>query len=142
MRVPASAGSGPVGHVSTPGALRPAARAVQAGAGGTDAQDWAEMLERMYVRWAEQQGHRARTLDRQPGAVDGRSTNACWVALGQLYLRLHLFCFTAAPQPKLALTHKPLSPHPPAGEEAGIKSVEVEIEGPYAYGYLSGVHAC
>lgn len=41
--------------------------ALQAGAGGTDAQDWAEMLERMYLRWAEAQGHRTRVLDRQPG---------------------------------------------------------------------------
>ena len=55
--------------------------APQAGAGGTDAQDWAEMLERMYVRWGEKQGHRTRFIDRQQGeqwvglllAVAGRS---------------------------------------------------------------------
>ncbi|PRW60636.1 peptide chain release factor chloroplastic [Chlorella sorokiniana] len=69
---------------------RGAVLTIQAGAGGTDAQDWAEMLERMYVRWAEAQGHRARVLDRQQG------------------------------------------------EEAGIKSCEIEIDGPYAYGYLRG----
>ena len=40
---------------------------IQAGAGGTDAQDWAEMLARMYVRWAEKQGHATRVIDRQAG---------------------------------------------------------------------------
>lgn len=39
----------------------------QAGAGGTDAQDWAEMLQRMYLRWAEKAGHTTRVVDRQPG---------------------------------------------------------------------------
>ena len=63
---------------------------IQAGAGGTDAQDWAAMMERMYVRWAEHQGYAVRILDRAEG------------------------------------------------EEAGIKSVEIEIQGRYAYGYLRG----
>lgn len=63
---------------------------VQAGAGGTDAQDWAEMLERMYCRWAESEGYSVKVLDRTQG------------------------------------------------EEAGIKSVEIEVAGSYAYGYLKG----
>jgi peptide chain release factor 2 len=65
------------------------------GAGGTESQDWAEMLTRMYVRWADRRGFRVQTLDLQPG------------------------------------------------EEAGIKSVTLSIEGAYAYGYLRsecGVH--
>ncbi|BAU63138.1 peptide chain release factor 2 [Stanieria sp. NIES-3757] len=61
---------------------------INAGAGGTDAQDWAEMLLRMYTRWAEKQGY-----------------------------QIHL---------------AELSP----GDEAGIKSATLEIEGRYAYGYL------
>lgn len=63
---------------------------IQAGAGGTDAQDWAMMMERMYLRWAESQGYKCRITDRAEG------------------------------------------------EEAGIKSVEIEMEGRYAYGYLKG----
>ncbi|QFZ92964.2 peptide chain release factor 2 [Synechococcus elongatus] len=61
---------------------------INAGAGGTDAQDWAEMLLRMYTRWAEDQGYRVRVTELSEG------------------------------------------------EEAGIKSVTLEIEGKYAYGYL------
>ncbi len=61
---------------------------INAGAGGTDAQDWAEMLLRMYTRWAE---------DRQY----------------QVYIA-----------------------EISEGEEAGLKSVTLEIEGKYAYGYL------
>ncbi|CAN8064783.1 unnamed protein product [Agarophyton chilense] len=63
---------------------------VTAGAGGTDAQDWAEMLVRMYTRWAADCGHRVSTLDASEG------------------------------------------------EEAGLKSATIEIEGEYACGYLSG----
>src|SRR5262249_28675440 len=68
---------------------------IHAGAGGTESQDWAEMLLRMYLRWAERKGFHTQILDIL------------------------------------------------AGEEAGIKSVTVLIEGKYAYGYgkaESGVH--
>jgi peptide chain release factor 2 len=48
---------------------------INAGAGGTDACDWAEMLLRMYLRWAEAHGLRAEELDRQDGEEAGiRST--------------------------------------------------------------------
>jgi peptide chain release factor 2 len=68
---------------------------VKSGAGGVDSQDWAEILLRMYLRWAEGKGFRANVLESTPG------------------------------------------------EEAGIKSATVQIEGENAYGMLageSGVH--
>jgi len=68
---------------------------IHAGAGGTEAQDWAEMLFRMYSRWADRQGFKYEVIDSQPG------------------------------------------------EEAGLKSVSIEIHGNYAYGMLKaeiGVH--
>ncbi len=69
--------------------------AIHAGAGGTDAQDWAEMLLRMYLRWAEKHGYTVEIVDQMPG------------------------------------------------DEAGIKSATVSVQGDYAYGYLKserGVH--
>ena len=44
---------------------------VHAGAGGTEAQDWAEMLQRMYVRWAEQHGYKVEWLEESPGEEAG-----------------------------------------------------------------------
>nr|WP_186841699.1 peptide chain release factor 2 [Acetobacterium fimetarium] len=41
------------------------------GAGGTESQDWTEMLLRMYTRWAEKKGYKVKTLDLQPGDVAG-----------------------------------------------------------------------
>lgn len=71
---------------------RNAVLSIHAGAGGTDAQDWAHMLLRMYVRWAEANKLNVVTLDES------------------------------------------------AGEEAGIKSVSLEIKGLQAYGKLKGEH--
>ncbi|MBF0309215.1 MAG: peptide chain release factor 2 [Magnetococcales bacterium] len=68
---------------------------IHPGAGGTESQDWAEMLLRMYLRWCEIKGFKTEVVDHQPG------------------------------------------------DEAGIKSATVRVEGEMAYGYLkteSGVH--
>ena len=68
---------------------------IHAGAGGTEAQDWAEMLVRMYVRWAEQHGYKVEWLEES------------------------------------------------VGEEAGLKSATLRVNGDNAYGWLkteSGVH--
>ena len=45
--------------------------AIHAGAGGTEAQDWAEMLLRMYLRWAERRGYEAAVIDSSPGEYTG-----------------------------------------------------------------------
>ncbi|PZC50556.1 MAG: peptide chain release factor 2 [Chloroflexi bacterium] len=71
---------------------RSAILTVHAGAGGTESQDWAQMLLRMYLRWAERKGYKSRILDSSPG------------------------------------------------DEAGIKSAMVEIEGRLAYGYAKTEH--
>lgn len=44
---------------------------IQSGSGGTEAQDWAEMLSRMYTRWAEAQGFKTDLVERSPGEVAG-----------------------------------------------------------------------
>ena len=56
---------------------------MQAGAGGTDAQDWAEMLLRMYTRWAAKEGFTATVLSRAAGESP---TRAVWN-----YAALHQF---------------------------------------------------
>lgn len=53
-------------HDQTPAILH-----ITPGAGGTESQDWAQMLMRMYVRWAEQHGYTVETIDLQPGDEAG-----------------------------------------------------------------------
>lgn len=68
---------------------------INSGAGGTESNDWADMLLRMYLRWCEKNGYSVKIMEMQPG------------------------------------------------DEAGIKSVTLEIDGEYGYGYLkseNGVH--
>jgi len=66
-----------VGHASLEAQLsgpydeRDAVVAISAGVGGTDAADWAEMLVRMYLRWAERRGYRAELVDMTPGDEAG-----------------------------------------------------------------------
>jgi len=54
---------------------------INSGAGGTDAEDWAEMLLRMYLRWCEKKGFKTELLDKQPGEVAGISS-ASFLAKG------------------------------------------------------------
>ncbi len=52
---------------------------IQAGAGGTEAQDWAQMLMRMYLRWAEQRGFKTEVMESSPGEVAGiKSCTICF----------------------------------------------------------------
>ncbi len=44
---------------------------IHAGAGGTESQDWAEMLQRMYARWAESHGYKVELVEQQPGEAAG-----------------------------------------------------------------------
>ncbi len=81
--------------LSGPDDHRDAIVTIHPGAGGTESQDWAEMLFRMYGRWVERKGFSSELIDYQPG------------------------------------------------EEAGLKSVTLEVKGDYAYGFMkaeSGVH--
>jgi peptide chain release factor 2 len=57
--------------LSGPNDTRDAIVTINAGAGGTDAQDWAEMLLRMYLRWTERHGFKVEIVDEQPGKEAG-----------------------------------------------------------------------
>jgi peptide chain release factor 2 len=64
---------------------RSAILAIHAGAGGTESQDWAEMLLRMYLRWAERRGYRADVLDMTPGEEAGIKSSTVEVAGYHVY---------------------------------------------------------
>ena len=66
--------------LSGPNASCHAIVTINAGAGGTDAQDWAGMLMRMYLRWAERHGFKTEILDEQPGKEAGIKSTTFTVA--------------------------------------------------------------
>jgi len=57
--------------LSDPDDLKNAILTIHPGAGGTESQDWAQMLLRMYLRWAEREGYKIKILDYQPGEEAG-----------------------------------------------------------------------
>lgn len=63
--------------------------AIHAGAGGTDSQDWAGMLERMYLRWAERQGFQVEILDDTPGEEAGIKSATIAITGAYAYGYLH-----------------------------------------------------
>jgi peptide chain release factor 2 len=58
---------------------------VNAGAGGTEAQDWAQMLLRMYMRWAEQHGYKVTTMEASPGEEAGMKSATIQISGHQAY---------------------------------------------------------
>ncbi len=66
----------------------PAILAIHAGAGGTEAQDWAEMLQRMFIRWAEAHAFRVEILDSSPGDEAGLKSTTLSVTGDYAYGRL------------------------------------------------------
>jgi peptide chain release factor 2 len=61
---------------------------ISAGAGGTDAQDWAQMLERMYLRWAEQNDQKVEIIDRSVGEEAGIKSVSFEVSGGYTFAQL------------------------------------------------------
>jgi peptide chain release factor 2 len=59
--------------------------AIHAGAGGTDSQDWAAILERMYIRWAEQNGYKIEVIDRSEGEEAGIKSVTMSIGGGYAY---------------------------------------------------------
>ncbi len=62
---------------------------IHAGAGGTEAQDWAEMLLRMYLKWAEREGCKSQIMDTLPGEEAGIKSTTFSVEGEYAYGRLH-----------------------------------------------------
>jgi peptide chain release factor 2 len=64
---------------------RNAILSIHAGAGGTESQDWAEMLMRMYLRWAERRGYKAEVFDVSPGEEAGIKSAVIMVGGGYAF---------------------------------------------------------
>ncbi len=62
--------------------------AIHAGAGGTESQDWAEMLERMYLRWAEEHGYEVQILEQSEGEEAGIKSATLQISGPYVYGRL------------------------------------------------------
>lgn len=105
---------------------------IHAGAGGTDAQDWAQMLLRMYTRWAEsgsrRSAHHGVGASGTPSSYSSRYDSVRSSASPSA-------ASDGAPQ---HYTVRLLDENP--GEEAGIKSATLEISGTNTYGKLKGEH--
>ena len=105
--------------------------------------DWAQMLERMYLRWADSQGFKSAIVDR----LEGLHVIPCyWHHAHALFMILRACSLLTVIASKSDLS-TPLTAGDPcqagarcicAGEEAGVKSVEMEVHGRFAYGYLAG----
>ena len=90
---------------------RSAILAIHAGAGGTESQDWAEMLLRMYLRWAERRGYKAELIDLMPGDEAGLKSVTIEVD-GPLRLRLPAQrARRPPPRAALAVRRRPRPPH-------------------------------
>jgi peptide chain release factor 2 len=68
-----------------PDDMRDAILTIHPGAGGTESQDWAEMIMRMYTRWAERRGYRVELLDLQPGEEAGIKSASLEITGGYAY---------------------------------------------------------
>jgi peptide chain release factor 2 len=117
---------------------RNAILAIHAGAGGTESQDWAEMLLRMYLRWAERRGFQTEVLDTSPGDEAGIKNVIIAVngeyAVGYLksehgvhrLVRLSPFDSDHARHTSFALVE--ILPEAAADVEVDIKPEEIKIE--------------
>ena len=77
--------------------------AIHAGAGGTEAQDWAAMLLRMYIRWAESSGHTVEILDESAGDEAGIKSVMLSIRGDYVFGRLQVRARRASPGAHFAL---------------------------------------
>ena len=83
---------------------------IQAGTGGTDAQDWAEILLRMYLRWAERRGFKTEVLEASPGEEAGLKS-ATFTASGENVRGLQGRARSAPARPSLAVRQRASAAH-------------------------------
>ncbi len=124
---------------------RPAILSVKQGAGGVDAQDWSEMLLRMYLRWSEQAGYDADVLDFTPGEEAGIKSAAVRVSGDHAYgyLRsergvhrlVRLSPFDSGNRRHTSFSLVEVYPEPAAADEVEIDPSEVRMEAFRASGH-------